>query len=76
MKDMRKQLDFLSKNIDRLGRESKDFYRDFLTTLVTQNFRDQELNKISDNLKEIDFAEAETLAGMYEYRLKDENDKI
>ena len=75
-KDLKKKLDFLSKNIDRINRESKEFYRTFLTGLVSQNLRDSELNKISENLKEIDFAEPDSLAGMYEYRLKDENDKV
>jgi len=75
-KDLRKKLDFLSKNLDLIDQDSKKFYRNYLTKMVSQNIRDIELKKITDNLKEIDFAEAEAIPGMFEYRFKDEQDRI
>ena len=57
-----------------MSRDNQKFYRNYYTKLVLQNLRDKELKKITNTLKDVDFAEAEALAGMYEYRMKDEED--
>lgn len=74
--EIRRELDFLASNIDKMDQQSKSFYRDMVTKLVKQNFRDVELQRIIEKLREIDFAEPEAILAMFEFKCKDENDMI
>jgi len=44
--------------------------------LVLNDLRQSELNKITDLLKEIDFAEPVALYGMFDYRQKTANERL
>ena len=44
--------------------------------MVLQNFRDEEMLKILEFIKEIDFAEAESMPKLYELKLKDDLDRL
>jgi len=44
--------------------------------MVMQDFRHVELKKITETLKEIDFSLPEAIPGMFEYRTRDENEKL
>lgn len=39
--------------------QSKKYYRNLLTKMVLQNFRDEELHKIQEFIKDIEHAEVE-----------------
>ena len=41
-----------------------------------QDFRHVELKKITETLREIDFSMPEAIPGMFEYRTRDENEKL
>ena len=47
-----------------------------MTKMVLQNFRDEEMLKIQEFIKEIDFAEAENVSKLYELKMKDEIERL
>jgi hypothetical protein len=47
-----------------------------MTKMVLQNFRDEELLKIQEFIKEIDFAEVDSMPGLYELKMKDELERL
>lgn len=52
-------LETLTRNIDRIRKEEKENQKDFMVTLVQNEIRNIELNKMMDLMKEVDFAEGE-----------------
>ena len=44
--------------------------------MVLQNFRDEEMLKIQEFIKEIDFAEAENMPKLYELKMKDDIERL
>ena len=70
-KVIRHCLESLTRNIDRLIREEKEFEKDYWVKLVQDDMRQQEIKKMMDLLKEVDFAEGEQVAGSFNYREKD-----
>lgn len=56
--------------------QSKKYYRDLMTKMVLQNFRDEELLKIQEFIKEIDFAEVDSMPGLYELKIIDEKERL
>ena len=51
---LKKCIDVMTKNIDRIDRESKAFYKEMITKMVTQDIRDIELKKTIEVLKELE----------------------
>ena len=47
-----------------------------MTKMVLQNFRDEEMLKIQELIKEIDFAEAENMPKLYELKMKDDLERL
>ena len=62
---VRKQLENIAKTIDRMEEDNKVYYKKFMTKLMLHNIRDAELNKVSEMLKEVDFAAADTVDKVY-----------
>jgi hypothetical protein len=58
-----------------MERQSKAHYKDLLTKLVIQNFRDEELGKITEAVRELEFAGAEAIPNLYKHRARDEAEK-
>ena len=56
-------------NIDRMERKNKKYYQEMITKMVTQNIRDDEMLKLADNLKEINYSEPDQLLTLFEYHL-------
>jgi hypothetical protein len=42
---------------------------------VIQNFRDEEVGKITEAVKELEFAGAEAIPNLYKHRARDEEEK-
>ena len=53
-------------NIDRMERKNKKYYQEMITKMVTQNIRDDEMLKLADNLKEINYSEPDQLLTLFE----------
>ena len=51
---LKKCIDAITKNIDRIDRESKLYYKEMITQMVTQDLRDIELKKTIEVLKELE----------------------
>lgn len=64
-------LENLTRNIDRLIREDQEYEQDYMVKLVQDDLRQQEIKKMMDLLKEVDFAEGEQISGSFNYREKD-----
>ena len=47
-----------------------------MTKMVLQNFRDEEMLKIQEFIKEIDFAEADAMPRLYDLKMKDEKERL
>lgn len=58
-KIIRQCLETLTRNIDRLTHDEKENQKEYMVTLVQNDIRNVELNKMMDLVKEIDFAEGE-----------------
>ena len=58
-KVIRSCLENLTRNIDRLIREDQEYEADYMVKLVQDDLRQQEIKKMMDLLKEVDFAEGE-----------------
>lgn len=56
--------------------ETQKAFKDYINQMVCEDFRVTEMNKITELLQEVEFAEPETLYGMFDYRQKDIKDKI
>lgn len=52
---LRKCIESLNKNIDRIDRESQKYYKEMMIKMVTQDLRDQELKKTIEVLKELEY---------------------
>lgn len=59
-----------------MERQSKAQQKDFLTQQVIQDFRDTEIGKITEHVKELEFAAAESLQTQYKLKMVDEEDKM
>ena len=68
---LQKALGNLTRNIDKIELQSKQYYKNMMTKLVLQNLRDAELVKLSEAFKEIDYADIDQLQNLFEYRNKD-----
>jgi UDP-N-acetyl-D-mannosaminuronate dehydrogenase len=68
---LQKALGNLTRNIDKIELQSKQYYKNMMTKLVLQNLRDAELVKLSEAFKEIDYADINQLQNLFEYRNKD-----
>lgn len=53
--------------IDFMERKNKPYYQELLTKMVQQNIRDEELLKLTDALKEIDYSEPDQLMTLFDY---------
>ena len=73
---LQKALGNLTRNIDKIELSSKQYYKNMMTKLVLQNLRDAELVKLSEAFKEIDYADIDQLQNLFEYRNKDQIEKI
>ena len=47
-----------------------------MTKMVLQNFRDEEMLKIQEFIKEIDYAEVDSIPGLYKLKIKDEKERL
>ena len=73
---IRRAIDNITKNIDQLELKSREEYKDMYTKFVKLDLRETQLNRISELLKDIDYAEPVQIPALYEYRNRDEQDKI
>lgn len=53
----KKAFESMIMKIDFMERKNKTYYQELLTKMVQQNIRDDELLKLTDALKEIDYSE-------------------
>ena len=58
-----------------MERKNSSFYKEMLTKMVTQNIRDEQMLKLADALKEIDYSEPEQIISMFEYHNNDANER-
>ena len=69
-KQLRKDIELLARHVDHINTKDQKVYRNHIHKMVLNDFRCAELNKVTDLLKEIDFAEPIALYGMFDYRQK------
>ena len=67
-KILKKALEMITRNIDRLGRENTNFYNNMMVKMVKQDIRDEEILKIINLMKDIDNLEADQIEGVFYYR--------
>lgn len=72
----RRAIENITKNIDQIEMRSKREYKEMLTNQIELHARDEQMQKVTDILKDIDYADPDQLYALYHYRVKDENDKI
>ena len=58
-----------------MEKQSKAHQKDFLTKQVIQDFRDTEIGRITEHVKELEFAAADSLHRQYKLKMIDEEDK-
>jgi hypothetical protein len=66
-KAFRKAFESVVHNIDRMGRKDQLYYQEMMAKMVTQDIRNDELLKLADALKEIDYSEADQLLTLFDY---------
>ena len=54
---LKKCIEAITRNIDLMERENKEYYQGLMTKIATQEIRDYELDKIIDLIKDVDYAE-------------------
>ena len=67
----KKAVENIIRNIDIMGRQKKEFYQDMFTKMVQQDVRDEELKKLHDFMKEVDYAEPGRIFPLYENRMNE-----
>ena len=75
-KQIHKDIEILAGHATNSSNETQKAFKDYLSKMVCEEFRVTEMNKITELLQEVEFAEAETLFGMFDYRQKDIREKI
>ena len=69
-------LETLTRNIDRMTNQEKEDQKDYMVSLVQNDIRNAELDKMFDLVKEVDFAVGEQISGAFNYREKDYTKRI
>ena len=67
---LRKEIEFLGRHVDHINTEDQKVYRNHIHKMVLNDFRCAEMSKVTDLLREIEFAEPIALYGMFDYRQK------
>ena len=73
---MRKSIEKLIKAIDHTEKISKDYYKEMLTKFVMQQIKNQQIQKLTETFKEIDFVEPGQLINYFGYKTNDQNEQI
>lgn len=73
---LRKDIETLALQVDHVNSSGRQAYRDHVRDLVVQDFRTAELNKVTDLLKEVEFAEPLQLYGVFDYRQKNALERL
>jgi len=73
---LKKDIETLARQVDHVNSTGRQAYRDHVRNLVVQDFRNAELNKVTDILKEVEFAEPFQLHGMFDYRQKNALERL
>lgn len=63
-------------NIDRMEQSNKPVYQDMLTQMVQFNVRNEQLQQISDTLKEISYADPRQMGLLFEYKKNDDDERV
>jgi hypothetical protein len=71
-KEIRQELDFITRNIDRLSKQSKKDKNSFVTAMVINDLRDNEINRVTDMLRQIDAVGPELLEQVFKYKEKED----
>lgn len=69
-KQLRKDIEQLARHVDHINTKDQGVYRNLVHKMVLNDFRSAELGKVTDLLKEIEFADPLALYGMFDYRQK------
>lgn len=75
-KVLRKDIETLARHVDHIHATDSKIYRNMMHKLVLNELRQDELNKVTDLLKEIEFAEPVALYGMFDYRQRTNNERL
>lgn len=67
-KQISKDIEMLASHATNSSNQTKQIFKDHINKMVTEDFRVAEMSKITEILREIEFAEPETLYGMFDYR--------
>lgn len=67
-KQINKDIEILAGHATNSSNETRKTFQNFLSKMVCEEFRVKEMKKITELLQEVEFAEAETLFGMFDYR--------
>ena len=65
---MRKCIESLTRNIDRLSKQTKDYNQEYLVNLVSNQMKTDETMKVINIMTDIDFLEPEQIEGAFLYR--------
>ena len=63
-------------NIDSVEAQTKSEVQDYTYNLVVQHVKEQEFFRVMHILREIDFAESDVLTTLFEYKFRDQLEKI
>lgn len=75
-KQINKDIETLALHATNSSNQTKQIFKDHINKMVCEDFRVAETAKITEILREIEFAEPETLYGMFDYRKRDIKEKI
>ena len=63
----RRAIENITKNIDKIEMRSKREYKEMLTSQIELNAREEQMQKVTDILKDIDYADPDQLYTLYHY---------
>lgn len=75
-KRIQKDIEMLARHVDFINMQSKQDIKDHVNQLVRQDFRNAEMNKVTEIFKEIDFAEPVAINGLFQYHQTDDRQKL
>ena len=73
---IKQKLEGITRVINQTLIQSKADAQEQIAKQVLNNFRNEELQRISDTFREIDFAEPNTFSTMYYYKANDADEKL
>ena len=66
----------MNRTIESIRVIDSPFFKEYYKKLVLQNFRNNEQNKVTQILKDVEYSDPLAINGMFNFRQRDEIDKI